>query len=148
MLENLEMKHSDASSARPQAFKNNGPWIAGIVGVLHIVPHYIIYAVWKTMAAHADKVDRHIEGPGAFDSILWNGCTLLMVVGLVLSLFGKSGKAKTAGLANLGVGVVLILLSLVGSHPVVAFSAGVVYVIAGLLSLRNAGLPDDNVTLA
>lgn len=84
---------------------------------------------------------------GAFGAVLWNGCTVLMAVGLVLLLFGKGGRAKAAGLANLGVGVVLILLSLIGSHPFVAFSAGVTYVTAGLLSLRNSGLPDDTVML-
>lgn len=141
------MNHSATPSARHLVFKNNGPWIAGIVGILHVVPHCIVYAVWKTAAAHTNGGDRHVGGAGAFGAVLWNGCTVLMAVGLVLSLFGKGGRAKAAGLANLGVGVVLILLSLIGSHPFVAFSAGVTYVTAGLLSLRNSGLPDDTVML-
>lgn len=56
------MNHSATPSARHLVFKNNGPWIAGIVGILHVVPHYIVYAVWKTAAAHTNGGDRHVGG--------------------------------------------------------------------------------------
>lgn len=140
------MENSVAPSHELPKFKNNGPWIAGIIGVLAIIPHYIILAIWSLLGNH---LETHVEGPSVWALIVWHFAAVLMVVGLVLSLFGKSNRyAKFTGLLNLEVGVGLIVVALLGARAYIAMFSGIPFVVAGLLAIRNSGLPDDNVTLA
>ncbi len=127
-------------------YKNNGPWIASIVGACFIIPHYIILGIWTLLG---NTFEEHVEGPGSWAVIAWNLAAVLMVIGLVVSFFGKSARfGKLSGLINLAIGVILIVLAFVGTGAYLMVGSGITFVIAGLLAIRNSGLPVDNVTLA
>lgn len=129
-----------------QQKKSNAPWILGLIAFILNIPNVL----WATFCASvvagfgsalAERGETTTEEVNQTSNGFATVIGILAVLGIlcfILSFFGKSKGSIATGVMLILGGVVIFLLSLVYASALFGTATGILYLIAGVMSIVNA----------